>query len=367
MAGKPTLLRAKRYHAFHTSYQMTGAGSIKLKPTTSLILAPQGELKASPENRNFNMNASLIVQKNASINGNVAIGGNLSVTGSMIVTSSVLHKGDNIYGDSASDTQKFVGVITASGPITVNASLWAKTNASIDGTLDVGGNTVMRGTASLDGALRVGGNASLDGTLDVGGNAVGRGNASIDGTLDVGGNSHLRGNASVDGTLSVNGETDLNRNVLTGVSGGNVLHARKFTVATTDLTAASIDQRVYLFRASPGDIIYDVVGNVTAGFGYGALATIVKVSIGDQEDLRGLAKMNKCATHNEGWIFGAQTGLASPGRGDYLWDASAARIAKLYTLGTPIYAKFTASGGTAYLASYDRGAMDIYIDMMSHE
>jgi len=96
--------------------------------------------------------------------GNVVIGGDLHVTGSMIVTASVLHEGSNVFGDEATDTHKFIGVTTASGDLIINTDLHVKTNASVDGTLDVAGITHLRSNASFDSDLTVAGN--IKGNMD---------------------------------------------------------------------------------------------------------------------------------------------------------------------------------------------------------
>ncbi|GAG06655.1 unnamed protein product, partial [marine sediment metagenome] len=147
---------------------------------------------------------------NVSIPGNFNVDGDMTVTGSMIVNASTLYLGDNQLGNQSTDTQLFVGNITASGPFTISdatSPFVARGTASLDGTLDVGGAVVFRSTASIDGHviapsaqitsldvatatvgdLWVTSNASIDGTVDVGGALVGRSTASLDSTLDVGG------------------------------------------------------------------------------------------------------------------------------------------------------------------------------------
>lgn len=257
MAGTPSFTRSKRYHHFHTSHKTTFAGSETQHVKSNLTASVDGDYELKVET--FTFTAS-----------NVKIDGNLYVTGSKIVVASVLHMGNNIFGDEASDNHKFVGTTTASGDMNVSASLLINRNASIDGNLNIGasldvvhnvaigGDTAMTGSllidknASIDGVLNVGGlttltgsllvdkNASIDGALNVGGavdfegaldvagkivtasTLVSRATASLDGDLNVGGLTAVMGsllvdrNASVDGNLSVGASLDVTHNTAIG-------------------------------------------------------------------------------------------------------------------------------------------------------
>ncbi len=247
--SQPSFTRSKRYHFFHVTAEITGEGSLEIQPTTQLILHPTTNLVASPE-------GSFIIKSTASFVGNISVGGDLFVGGSMIITGTTLHKGDNVFGDEATDEHKFVGITTASGDLTISetihgkstasidgkvisaSTLWAKSTASIDGSLNVTGNTNINGSllvdknASVDGTLNIGGTttlestlhakstASLDGNVNLAGSLLVNRNASIDGNMAVGGNTTLTGsllvdkNASIDGTLNVGGLTTLTGSLL---------------------------------------------------------------------------------------------------------------------------------------------------------
>jgi len=230
MAGKPTLSRSKRLHIYHTSHEVTAAGSMLVKPTTTLTLHPQTNLVCSPEGAftirtTPTFSASIILNGNASIDGSVEIGGNLYVNGTMVTVASAVWYSDNTLGTAAGDTQKLVGTSLASGPMTVNGSLVGETfahikgNASLDGTLDVTGDQTNagalhnKGAASLDSTLVIAGIVTANASVVHEGALHNKGAASLDNTLDVAGiltanasvvhEGHFqnKGNASIDGYI----------------------------------------------------------------------------------------------------------------------------------------------------------------------
>jgi len=175
----------------------------------------------------------------------------------------------------------------------------------------------------------------------------------------------VRTAASLDSTLSIGGDTNINDNSLTGVQGGNTLHCRKSTLTTTDLTATETSQSIQLFAVEAGDVIYDVSANVTAGFKFGATATLIKIQVGDGSDDNGFGLAHLCGSSTSGFIYETQTGLGGE-KGAYLFNASG-RFPKAYTTTATIYAKFTSSGNTVWMASLDAGTVDVYVDMMQRQ
>ena len=132
--------------------------------------------------------AGIIGRTTASIDGSVQVGGDLVVTGSLRVKDQGHYIGDNTLGDTSGDTQKFIGNVIASGPFTIR---------------DSGSAFVARGTASLDSTLAVGGHVTAP-------------SAKI---------------TSLDSTTAT--VTTL------GVTTGNITTGNFNTITTTDLTATN--------------------------------------------------------------------------------------------------------------------------------
>ena len=368
MSGDIQLTRAKRFKFLHTSHKSQFAGSEVQHVKTTLTASVEGNYTIKADKIAFQdpvaFQSTASIDGNLALGGNLTIGGNLAVTGSVIVTSSVLHKGDNIFGDEAGDLHKFVGTTTASGDMKILS------NASIDGTLDVGGAAVLRGTASIDGAIVIGGTASLESTLDVGGAAVLRstasidgamdvggagvirGNASLDGTLDVGGAAVIRSTASIDGALGVGGQLNMNRQKI--VAPQNVLRTEKSSVAPPFTGLAS--QSFPLFRASPGDTVYDQYAKVTIGFASLGVRQGTKMEVGDAANDAGYGLSLSASPLGWKWTIASLKGL-------YLYNASNISRRKTHTSGTLIYAKITASD--MLLASLNAGTVEFYVDVMS--
>lgn len=156
--------------------------------------------------------------------------------------------------------------------------------------------------------------------------------------------------------------SDINASGIT-IQDWNIMHSRKSTVTTSDLTEASINQSVHLFDTAVGDALYDVMGNVTAGFKYSGNATLIKVEVGDKTDTDGFAKAHLCGSSTSGIIMEGQTGLVD--KGTYFLNASAARVPKVYATAASIMARITSSGDTVFMSSLDAGSVDIYVDMIS--
>ena len=158
-------------------------------------------------------------------------------------------------------------------------------------------------------------------------------------------------NASVDGNYDLE------------VAKANVLRSKKITKSITDITAASIEEAIHLFDVAAGDSIHDVVANITTPFKYGAVGTLIKVEVGDGTDRNALALKHLCGSSTSGWIMDGQTGLTD--KGVYLWNASAARVSKVFAAAASIMAKFTSSGDVCLVSSLDQGAIDIHVDILS--
>lgn len=160
-----------------------------------------------------------------------------------------------------------------------------------------------------------------------------------------------------DYTASVDGAHDIK------AKSANIARLKKETISHSDLTVASTDQKKYLFSAAAGDVINDVFANVGRGFGYGATASLIKLQIGVKTDLDAFAKNHLCGTSDTGIIMEGQTGLTD--KGTYLWNASGTKVPYVFSAAASVMCKFTSSGDTVFMASLDKGSVDIYFNMLS--
>ena len=181
--------------------------------------------------------------------------------------------------------------------------------------------------------------------------------ASIDGDYEMKADKALFDidNASIDGNL------DVKRNKL--LNPKNVLRTEKVTITHTDVSATGLisgNATVTLFRASPGDTIYDVVGNSRVAWTKGASIDKLRFEVGDKADPNGFTISHLASP--VGWIWDGQDGTE---KGAYLRGSGASPIRryKTYTVATLIKAIVTAS--LYWGASLDGGASDFYVDVMS--
>lgn len=185
--------------------------------------------------------------------------------------------------------------------------------------------------------------------------------ASIDGTITLTGDSITLSNpVTISDTLALEGAVDCGRNELNNPK--NVIRTEKITVTTADLSATSGNDTVGLFRASPGDTVYNIVANSQAAFGIGpATIDTLRFEVGDKADPNGLAMSHLASPI--GWIWDGEDGTD---KGAYLIGAAPAtpvKINKTYTTATMINVVVAAS--TMYAASMTVGSVDFYIDIMS--
>ena len=179
--------------------------------------------------------------------------------------------------------------------------------------------------------------------------------ASIDGNYEMKADKALLDvdNASIDGNL------DIKRNKL--LNPKNVIRTEKTTVTFADVSATGLisgNATVTLFRASPGDTIYDVVGNSRVAWAKGASIDKLRFEVGDKADPNGLAISHLASPI--GWIW---DGVDTTEKGVYLRTSTGSLIRKTYTEATLIKAIVTAS--LWWGASLDVGAADIYVDVIS--
>lgn len=172
---------------------------------------------------------------------------------------------------------------------------------------------------------------------------------------------HVKTNmtASVDGTYDIKAdEVDFNRTKL--IAPKNVLRTEKITVTTANLSVASRNNSVTLFRASPGDTIYDITGNARVSWKKNATIDELRLEVGDLYDPNGFAVSHLASP--VGWIWDGTSGTE---KGAYLrsFGASPMLIHKTYAEATLIIAAFNAS--YCYAASLTYGEIDIYVDVMS--
>ncbi len=198
--------------------------------------------------------------------------------------------------------------------------------------------------------------------------------ASIDGKHKIKADvHHVVPRASFDSGITLNGSLDMSHNKIKNVE--NVLRSVKTTVPYTVFTATSrkFPQNVPLFRASPGDTVFDVIANHTVEFAIASLMgtgekaiSRFHVSVGDLGASGGFKTTIVPATlyaATPGWRWMMNSAGIGASRGTYLESIYATPLRKHYTLGTLVYANFRASED--YLASLDAGSMDFYVDVMS--
>uniref|UniRef100_A0A6M3K6Q9 Uncharacterized protein n=2 Tax=viral metagenome TaxID=1070528 RepID=A0A6M3K6Q9_9ZZZZ len=356
MAGEPGFIRAKKLKFYHKRAKIKGVGQLTLAPTGTLVASPSGALvfKTTPI-----FQASLVIDKGASISGNLNLGGSLDVTGNTVLNGSLIVIGNASIG----------GNFNFSGDTNLNGSLDVEGNTVLNGSLDVVGNSALAGNlaltgdADLNGSLDVSGNTSLNGSLDVAGNSALAGNLALTGDADLNGSLDVSGNTALGGNLT------LSDKIITGVQGGNVLHLVKKSLRASDFTAASVDESVYLWRASAGDVITDVHANLNRGFKFGATATIFNMTVGVWSDRDALRKAVPVGSPDSGWIWTSQHGTKATndgGLGAYLFDASIYKTPILFANATDITAKLTASG-TFFVSSLTNGSIDIFIHTMQSQ
>lgn len=187
--------------------------------------------------------------------------------------------------------------------------------------------------------------------------------ASIDGDYTLTADSiTLSDPVTLSDTLALGGAVDCGGNELNNPK--NVLRTEKATVTHADVTATGLlsgNASVYLFRASPGDTICNVVGNSRVAWLNGASLDKTRLTVGDAADPDGFAMSHLASPI--GWIWDGEAGTD---KGAYLIGAAPAtplRVNKTYTAGTDINAIVNAS--LWWGASLDAGEIDIYIDVMS--
>lgn len=189
--------------------------------------------------------------------------------------------------------------------------------------------------------------------------------ASIDGDYDITADAI---SVTAD-SLSLNAPLDLNQQKITNVE--NVLRSIKTTVPYTVFTATSrkFPQNVPLFRASPGDTIFNVCANMTTAFAVASLmGTGLKaisrthVSVGDLSATGGFRTTIINATET-GWRWQLNNVSTGASMGAYLKSIYATPLRKTYLNGTLVNANFRASEN--FLASLDQGSIDFYVDVMS--
>lgn len=179
--------------------------------------------------------------------------------------------------------------------------------------------------------------------------------ASIDGDYELKADKAVFNvdNASIDGDL------DIKRNKL--LNPKNVLRAEKVTILPANLTASANTQTIALFRASPGDTVYDVNGNVRTSFKEGSdIDDNLVFEMGDKDDVNGFGISH--AASPIGWIWDGQDGAE---KGVYLRGTGASPIRRYKTYATATLINVKLSAADSNLASLTAGAVDFYIDVMS--
>lgn len=170
-------------------------------------------------------------------------------------------------------------------------------------------------------------------------------NASIDGNYKL-----KAKNASIDAPLDLMGHQLLNPR--------NVLRTIKRTVVAADLTETA-SQDIAIFRASPGDTIYNQFAKIITSMGQPATPTSrTRMKVGDLADTGGFGVT--LAATPVGWKWTTETYVE---KGDYFYNASRARAQKTYTTATMVNVRFVASD--IFLASIVTGEIEFYVDVMS--
>ena len=196
--------------------------------------------------------------------------------------------------------------------------------------------------------------------------------ASVDGNHKVKADvHHVTPRASFDSSMAIKGALAVTGALAVGgkITGAdNVVRSVKRTVLYSEFTATSriAPQTVKLYRASQGDTVSNVVGNVTEYFGPASLmgtginaVSRLHVSVGDLSATGGFKTTIVPAT-DTGWRWMMDGNTTGASFGTYLKSITGSPLVKKYITGTLV---FRASEN--FLASLDQGSMDFYVDVMS--
>ena len=170
----------------------------------------------------------------------------------------------------------------------------------------------------------------------------------------------ITGNQKVSAAnASLDAPHDLMNNPLYNVRGGNVGHSRKETIMFGDLTATAVYQEHCMFNAKAGDTMHDVFANVASPFAFGSSASMIKVCVGIKTSPSGFAVTHLCGPADAGYIMTGQTGAE---KGSLLRTASG-RMPYIFTAAASVIARFSSSGDQCYVASLDKGQIDVFFNM----
>ncbi len=168
---------------------------------------------------------------------------------------------------------------------------------------------------------------------------------------------------SPEGTFLTRVDVDANnKNIL---NAPNLMTRKKISVAYSDFSAASADEKLKLILASIGDTIFDITANLATPFKYDVgpatvIASIYRMSVGDAAALTGFNRDELC-----GSSVTVPSVLFSGHKGAYLYKtASTLRMHKVYTANASITAKLNNASGGHFVASLTQGAIHFYIDMI---
>ena len=164
-------------------------------------------------------------EDDVSVSGGLVVGGTVTISGANVQAANAKVCASAFFGDGANLTNvpavitgnisvnnaTIGGTLHVGGITTVVGYTHFKDDVSVSGNVHIGGTTTITGAVSLGSTLDVAGDVSVSGDINVGGHVTIAGAVQLGSTLSVTGYAHFKddvsvsGNAIIAGTVSVGG------------------------------------------------------------------------------------------------------------------------------------------------------------------
>ncbi len=194
---------------------------------TATVSGAAGFLTTARVSGNTSIGGTLDVAGNVSLGGNVTVKGDVHVS-SKVCASAFFGDGANltnvpavITGNISVNNATIGGTLHVGGITTVVGYTHFKDDVSVSGNVHIGGTTTIDGAVSLGSTLDINGNTSIGGTLITTGKAEFEGDVSVSGDINVGGHVTIAGAVQLGSTLSVTGYSHFKDDV--SVSGNAIV------------------------------------------------------------------------------------------------------------------------------------------------
>jgi fibronectin-binding autotransporter adhesin len=195
--------------------------------STATVSGAAGFLTTARVSGNTSIGGTLDVAGNVSLGGNVTVKGDVHVS-SKVCASAFFGDGANltnvpavITGNISVNNATIGGTLHVGGITTVVGYTHFKDDVSVSGNVHIGGTTTIGGAVSLGSTLDITGNTSVGGTLNTTGKAEFEGDVSVSGDINVGGHVTIAGAVQLGSTLSVTGYSHFKDDV--SVSGNAIV------------------------------------------------------------------------------------------------------------------------------------------------